>query len=89
MPLRSFKSAAGAARTLSHPPWVQTAAAEPSHSRQQELSGCDWGFKVFDNPQAVPEGFWQPDFDAAGFGKVSYTFETALGTARVVDRHQR
>jgi hypothetical protein len=80
VPLHSFRTAAGAAKHLSKPPWgiVDTkpttaggaANACVGVSRRQQLSGCEWGFKVFPNPAAVPEGFWQPGFDDSGFGKV-------------------
>lgn len=82
MPLHSFKSAAGATKYLSTPPWrdhdaskhpAPAAAAgavvrRPRDSRRQELSGCEWGFKVFPNPKAVPEEFWEPTYDDREFG---------------------
>lgn len=83
MPLHSFRTAAGAAKHLSKPPWISDeptstavgsvagAGGSPRVSRRQQLSGCEWGFKVFPNPAAVPEGFWQPEFDDSSFGKVS------------------
>lgn len=71
VPLHSFRSAAGAVQQLSRPPWVTSDAAQRSDSRKQELSGCEWDFKVFESPAAAPKDFWKEAFDASSFGQVS------------------
>ena len=44
--------------------------------RLRKLSGCEWAFKVFQNPQEVPADFFQPAYEGSGtadapWGKVS------------------
>src|SRR5690349_7902951 len=83
VPLHSFKSVAAATKHLSKPPWrnqdASTAAGaaaagagrcSPRDSRRQELSGCEWGCKVFPNPKAVPEDFWEVKCDDTAFTRV-------------------
>lgn len=75
VPLRSFRGVQHAVQQLTRPPWVKpaehyTEQNELKGSRQQQLSGCEWQFQVFDRPEAVPNGFWSKDFDASKFGKV-------------------
>lgn len=82
VPLHSFRSPASAVQHLSTPPWTALDAPDAAqapyqaqHDRprvgsRQELSGCEWAFKVFPNPASVPDGFWRTGYDDSGFGTV-------------------
>ncbi|GBF99412.1 beta-D-galactosidase [Raphidocelis subcapitata] len=68
-PLRSFPSAAVAAAHLARAPPV----ADPLGDcpRVARLSGRPWQFRLFDRVADVPDGFWEPGFDAEGFGEIA------------------
>lgn len=82
VPLHSFRSPASAVQRLSTPPGTALDAPDAAqapyqaqHDRprvgsRQELSGCEWAFKVFPNPASVPDGFWGTGYDDSGFGTV-------------------
>jgi hypothetical protein len=47
------------------------AGIAPRLDRRQELSGCEWGCKVFRNPNEVPEDFFEAAYDDSAFDKVN------------------
>lgn len=69
-PLRSYKSSQLAVEHLAQPP-EQHQYPCPLQAREQLLSGCSWKFKLFQNPDSVPEDFFRPEYDDSGFGTVS------------------
>jgi beta-galactosidase len=44
--------------------------AGSASSGVRKLSGCDWAFKLFRNPQEVPEDFPQPSYAASDWTSV-------------------
>jgi beta-galactosidase len=66
-PLKSYVSPDAAARQLGLP----SQGYAPAGSREQLLSGCDWRFKLFDSPEAVPASFFERDYEEDGFTTVS------------------
>jgi beta-galactosidase len=65
-PLKSYVAPDAAVRQLALP----TQGYAPAGSREQLLSGCDWRFKLFDSPEAVPASFHEPGYADDGFTTV-------------------
>lgn len=65
VPLRSYTSASQAAEHY------RLASEAPPSPRLLSLNGDSWRFRLFDRPEAVPEGFHQP-----GFGPGAWTAVT-------------
>lgn len=63
VPLRSSLDASTAAKVFADP-------AARQQTRVMTLNGIDWAFKLYDKPEAVPEAFASPDFDAAKWSRV-------------------
>lgn len=68
-PLRSFPSPAAAIQYYTRP--LPVADLLAPCARVARLSGRRWQFRLFPTVADVPDGFWQPDFDASAFGEVS------------------
>ncbi|WIA37008.1 hypothetical protein OEZ86_013994 [Tetradesmus obliquus] len=62
-PLKSYVAPDAAARQLALP----TQGYAPAGSREQLLSGCNWHFKLFDSPEAVPAAFHDTSYEEEGF----------------------
>jgi hypothetical protein len=67
-PLRSFPSPAAAVQHYARP--LPAADAYTSAPRVARLSGHPWQFQLFERVADVPDKFWEPGFDASGFGEV-------------------
>lgn len=63
VPLRSHTTPDAAAAQFQH-------GGQRRGSRVTLLNGSDWQFRLFDRPEAVPEGFQDGSFDASGWSKV-------------------
>jgi len=66
VPLRTFDDPAQALAYFSKGP----AAALASRKRVLSLNGA-WRFKLYDQPEAVPEGVWEEGFDDGDWTDVS------------------
>jgi len=68
VPLRTFDDPAQALAYFSKGP----AAALASRKRVLSLNGA-WRFKLYDQPEAVPEGVWEEGFDDGDWTDVSFS----------------
>jgi hypothetical protein len=72
VPLRSFRSIDDAVAYYTRPlPHPAGGLPPPDGCGVTRLSGNSWDFRLFNRPSDVPDGFWEPDFDADGFVKVA------------------